>query len=153
MLCTVVTVNRQFFRSALTLMATAGIAIWFLASLSLAQLITGEIRGVVADESGANVPGAAVTLISESSGEERKTTSNEAGIFSFIAVPPATYTLRAEKAGFRTSERKQQVLGIGQNLNFPITLSVGQVNEKAHIELLELQPVDELGLLPGSVMQ
>lgn len=134
MLCTVVTVNRQFFRSALTLMAAAGIAIWFLASLSFAQLITGEIRGVVADESGANVPGVAVTLISESSGEERETTSNEAGIFSFVAVPPATYTLRAEKAGFRTFERTQQVMGIGQNLNFPITLSVGQVNEKVTVE-------------------
>lgn len=126
--------HRRFFRSALTLTTVLGFALWLLPGLSVAQLITGEIRGIISDASGATVPGVTVTLINESSGEERKNSTNEAGIFAFVAIPPATYTLRAEKSGFRTFERKQQALGIGQSFNFPISLSLGQVTEKVTVE-------------------
>ena len=112
----------------------AGIALLLLAGRMPAELVTGEIRGVIVDPSGANIPGVNVTLVNESSGEQRQATSNEAGIFVFVALPPATYTLRAEKTGFKTFERKQQVLAIGQNLSFPVTMFLGEVSEKMTVE-------------------
>ena len=62
-----------------------------------AQLVTGEIGASSSILLGANIPGVNVTLVNESSGEQRQATSNEAGIFVFVALPPATDTLRAEK--------------------------------------------------------
>jgi len=91
----------------------------FLATLTLfistakAQTTTATLTGTVFDVSGAVVPKADVTLRNESSGVLRRTVSNGDGYFTFAAVPPGSYTLRAEGTGFVAWEAKSVALNAG----------------------------------------
>src|SRR5688572_178937 len=70
-----------------------------------AQTFTGGLRGSVNDAGGV-LPGVSVTIINEGTQVSRETTTNASGEYSFSAVPPATYTIRAALTGFKTYERK-----------------------------------------------
>ena len=61
---------------------------------------TGTIDGIVRDTSGALVPGATVTLISEQSKAKRTTTSNGEGEFTITAIQSQTYDLVVTMKGF-----------------------------------------------------
>ena len=62
----------------------------------------GDISGAVKDATGAAIPAAQITVINVDTNATRTVASNEAGFFSFPALTPGTYNLKAEKAGFKT---------------------------------------------------
>jgi hypothetical protein len=96
----------------------------------LAQSVTGTVSGAVADSSGQAVPGATVTLLSERTGEARKTLTNQAGAYTFPSLQPGAYTLRVELQGFRTHERKNNVLTANEHLALGVVqLAIGSVTE------------------------
>jgi len=70
----------------------------------------GTITGAVLDTSKAVVPGAQITLVDQTSGEKRGSVSNGSGYFSFVAVPPGTYSVQVSHDGFATVQRKNIVL-------------------------------------------
>src|SRR5579875_2763868 len=75
-------------------------AIIFLASFAPGQTTTtGQITGIVTDPSSAAVAGANLT-VSDSSGVQRGVRSGEDGRYTVSLLPPGTYTMEAEKAGF-----------------------------------------------------
>jgi hypothetical protein len=77
-----------------------------LISVSLgAQSFQGGLRGVVKDPQGV-IPGATVTLVNDQNGVSRETVTNGVGEYSFPAIEPANYTVRASVQGFKTFERK-----------------------------------------------
>ena len=86
-----------------------------------AQTITGTISGTVADDSGAVIPGVEVVLLNERTGEQRKTTSYAGGDFTFPAIPPGTYTVKIDRAGFRGLVRTGIVLTSTQRLSLGMT--------------------------------
>ena len=61
---------------------------------------TGAIDGIVRDTSGALIPGASITLISEQSKARRTTVSNGEGYFTINAIQPETYDLVVAMKGF-----------------------------------------------------
>src|ERR671938_632282 len=63
------------------------------------------IQGTVTDTAGGVVPGATVTLTSKETNKTQTATSSDEGFYRFDQLAPGTYTLSAEKAGF-----KKQVL-------------------------------------------
>ena len=69
------------------------------ASLAIAQS-TSSLNGSVTDSSGATVAGAGVTLTDSATGLQRATTSNPAGLYQFLDVPPGDYRLEATANGF-----------------------------------------------------
>src|ERR671912_1003604 len=97
-------------------------------STAFAQTFTGAVRGVVSD-SGGVVPGVTVTLINEDNGASRDAVSNERGLYDFTAVPPGTYTVKAELTGFKTFENKGIRVGTQQFVQMDIRLDVGQLQE------------------------
>ena len=97
-------------------------------SSAWAQTFTGGVRGVVTD-SGGVVPGVTVTLVSEASGATRDAVSNDQGNYNFSAVPPGTYTVKAELTGFKTFENKGVRVGTQQFVTLDIKLDVGQLQE------------------------
>jgi hypothetical protein len=105
----------------------AGVAafVLFLAAFASAQS-TGTVTGTVADQSGAVVAKAKVTLHNEGTGDERSTTSNDSGYFSFGTVNPGTYTIKVSAANFKSYERKGLVVRPGdlRDVN-DIALAVG----------------------------
>src|SRR5437588_7848522 len=76
-----------------------------LASISLAQQLTGTLSGTVTDSAGAVVPNAKVTMKNEASGDIRTSVSNGSGYFSITAVQPGSYSVSVEAPGFKTWQR------------------------------------------------
>ena len=67
---------------------------------SLAQNLTGTLRGVVLDQQSRVVPDAAITLTSDNTGASLTTTSSSAGIYSFPDLPTGTYKIKVDANGF-----------------------------------------------------
>ena len=120
-----------------------------------AQTITGTISGSVVDSSGASVPAAKTVLLDEGTGSTRTSETNEAGIFTFDAVRPGTYTVKVEKQGFRAFERTHMVLG-GERApaGGHDRTTLGQTSETVTIqaqgELVKTDSAEHSGLLSAS---
>ena len=95
---------------------------------AIGQSFQGGMRGAVKDAQGV-IPGVTVTLTSDATGVSRDTVSNESGEYSFPALDPATYSIRAAVQGFKTFERKGIRIGAQQQITLDITLEVGTVAE------------------------
>ena len=73
--------------------------------ISHAQTATGQINGTLADASGAVVPGANVTVISQETGLTRETSTNESGDYTFPFLPVGLYTVQSNLEGFQQARR------------------------------------------------
>src|SRR3954465_8343030 len=93
-----------------------------------AQSFQGGLRGVVKDPQGV-IPGATVTLVNEQNGVSRETVTNGVGEYSFPAIEPALYTVRASVQGYKTFERKGIIISVQSFVALDITLEVGALEE------------------------
>ena len=66
---------------------------------TFAQSDLTSISGFVKDATGATVPNAQVSLVNESTNQERKTTTNETGYYIFTNIPSSSYTVNVDAAG------------------------------------------------------
>jgi Carboxypeptidase regulatory-like domain len=105
------------------------------------QTGTGEINGTVTDQSGAVVPGAAITLRNQSTGVESNTSTTSKGVFHFLNVLPGTYVLKVQASGFKIATFPAFVVGVSQLVTKDAQLSVGAVTQTvevaAHAPLLQ----------------
>jgi len=115
-------VNRKSVVSGLLLLI-------LFASLSFAQLDTGTISGMVADQTGAAVPGASVAIKHIETGVVRQLVTNEAGRYEAVALPVGTYEVTASLGGFQTFVRGGIALTVGRNAVVDMALRVGDVTE------------------------
>jgi hypothetical protein len=104
-----------------------------IAGLTFSQSATSSLRGSVTDPKGAVVQGATVTLSNPATGFSRATTSGTDGVYQFLEVPPATYTLTVAVAGFATVKREKVTLQVSQ----PATLDV-MMQVKGTTEIVEV---------------
>jgi hypothetical protein len=81
---------------------------------------TGTIQGRIADAQGAVLPGVTVTATSPSMPGVQTAVSSETGNYRFPAVPPGTYMLTYELAGFNPLKRD----GVEIRLGFTATVNV-----------------------------
>ena len=85
------------------MLAMALLALCAAAVPASAQITTGSVAGTVKDPQGGVIPGAPVTLISETRGTQLSDVfTNASGDFSFVNVPPDRYTLQVSMTGFKT---------------------------------------------------
>jgi len=127
-----------------TLAAGLCLFVLLLSTLSSAQS-TGTVTGTVADQSGAVVAKAKVSLKNEGTGDVRETTSNDSGYFSFGTVSPGTYTVKVTAANFKSFERKGLVLRQGDVRDVrDIALQVGTSSDVIEVTGVadEIAPVD-----------
>lgn len=97
-------------------------------SIAAYAQITGDLRGLVLDSSGAAVPAAKVVLRSVETGESRTQNSDGSGIFAFSLLRVGGYEIRVEKSGFRTSIARSEVL-TGEIASVRVSLEVGQISD------------------------
>src|SRR4029078_13389688 len=90
------------------LFATLIISIFVLSLTALTAVAqtTGSatLRGTVKDPQGAIIRGATGTLHNQRAKDGRSAKSSEDGTYTFAAVAPGTYPMKAEASGFKTSQ-------------------------------------------------
>ncbi len=91
---------------------------------------TASLRGVVTDPSGALLPKANVVLKNTSKGWQRDAVSGDDGGYVFTQIPPDTYAVAVESAGFAPEERQNIVLQVNQDVRIDFTLKVGSTSDK-----------------------
>ena len=96
---------------------------------ALAQRTTGDIRGLVTDESGAVLPGVAVTLKGRGVAGAPTTVTNEAGIYRFPNLTPGSYDITVELAGFSTSSQTGIQVALGGTAEVNVQLKVSTQSE------------------------
>jgi len=102
----------------------------FLGCLSLSsQTINGRLLGTIADQTGAALKGATVTVTDVQRGTNRTVTTDDDGNYLVPNLPPSTYKIRAEARGFKTSERPNIGLEVAQDIRVDLTLQTGSVSE------------------------
>lgn len=112
---------------------------------------TGSITGTVRDNTGASIPGAAVTITNTEQGTAYKTTSNAAGDYLQAALPPGIYDIRISATGFNDFETKGVVLRVSEKSRVDATLAVGEVKTAVTVESAVTQVQTETGEISGVV--
>ncbi len=104
------------------------------AALCLAQTGASRISGTVADSSGAVVPGVTVTAKNEATGVTHTQITTARGLYAFPALPVGSYTIIAELAGFKTTQKTGNILVVDTPLVVDVVLQVGGVSEVVNVE-------------------
>ncbi len=94
---------------------------------------TGSIAGSVIDQTGAALPGVAITAVNEATGRTRTAATSGQGTFRIDALPPSGYTVRAELKGFKTSEHRGVVLAGTGVVTLNISLPVAGAGEAVDV--------------------
>ena len=97
-------------------------------SIVAAQSYQGGLRGTVKDAQGV-IPGVTVTLVNNANGVSRDTVSNAVGEYSFPAVDPGAYSIKATVQGYKTFERKGLTVGTQSFVTLDIQLEIGAIEE------------------------
>ena len=103
-------------RSLLVLALVSGIV--------AAQQSRGSLRGMITDELGAAIVGASV-ILTDASGNDKKTTTNNDGIYSFTALAPGKYSVTALASGFaRSGVKEVEIAGQRQTLDLTLKITI-----------------------------
>jgi hypothetical protein len=92
------------------------------------------IVGTVTDPSGAAVPNASVTITNTETGQVRNLSSNTEGQYVAPDLRIGHYTVRAEAKGFKTAERKDFTLQVGDRARIDFPMQVGTAQEMITVE-------------------
>lgn len=111
---------------AVTFACLVGTALW-------AQAIFATLTGIVNDASGAVVANAQVTLRNAESGDERTTTTDNQGYYTFASIPVATYNLTITAPGFQGFKVNGIAMGGGEKRNVNASLQVGSTNQTVEV--------------------
>jgi len=107
----------------------------------LAQEVTGSIRGVVLDPSGAGVPSAEITATQVDTTLVRTAVADRSGAYVLVLLPVGHYRLEATAKGFRKFVQEGITLSVNESANIPIRLKIGLpsqlVQVRANAALIE----------------
>jgi hypothetical protein len=108
------------------------VVVWLIASVPCFAQTLGTITGEVKDDTGGVVPGVTVTATNKGTNAIREVQSNEAGAYSFPAMPPGPYVIKAELQGFRTVEQPVE-LHVEQTVRVDFSLQIGTLSETTQV--------------------
>jgi hypothetical protein len=110
-------------------------AIFLFSPAAKAQLYTGSVTGTVTDPSGASVPSAKVTLVDQNKGFSfTATTESATGRYVLRSIPPGTYKITVEAAGFQTQIRDGVTLDVSQNISLDFAMKIGSASEVVEVK-------------------
>lgn len=103
-------------------------------ALSMAQVSTARLEGLVQDATGAVVPGATVSVVNNRTQARAEVSVSPEGLFVFPSLQPGIYTLSVEAAGFRKAVVSNIELNVGATVSEIIKLEIGAVTESVVVE-------------------
>lgn len=101
-------------------------------SSALAQ--TAQIQGQVTDPQHAAVPNADVRVVNQATSVERRTKTNDTGMFSFPFLEPGHYKITVQAQGFNTAISDDLIVNVGQALVSNFELKVGTTEQTVTVE-------------------
>lgn len=115
--------------------ATIGIAAAILVwpGLVQAQDSRGTILGRVTDNTAGVTPGVEIQLSNAATGVTLRTTSNEVGGFRFPYLVSGSYTIVADKPGFKQFIREGIQVQVADSVEVNVILSIGDITEKIEV--------------------
>lgn len=131
----------------LLLTAVLGIAALYCFSAGLSSVVAQQgasatLRGIVRDPNGAVVLGSRVSATQRDTGVKRETTTNADGLYVLSNLPPGSYEIRIQAAGFSDRVSATPVaLQVGQSVTLDASLEVGPLGES--IDLVSEMPLVE----------
>src|SRR5579871_6038629 len=93
---------------------------------------TASLKGQVMDETGAVVPGAAITVAGPN-GITKSTTAQSDGSYSFVGLPPGKYTVRVSAPDLSQSQPVNAVLQSGSQ-SLDLRMKVASVTQQVTVE-------------------
>jgi hypothetical protein len=113
--------TRTLFASFVVSLLAAGSAV--------AQTSEGSLRGYVKDEQSGVLPGVTVTATSPALLSPVIAVSESDGLYRLNNLPPGTYTMTAELAGFATYRQQGILARAGSTFSIDIVMKVGNLAE------------------------
>jgi Carboxypeptidase regulatory-like domain len=112
---------------------TTGLLILLLCLSPARQVVAqggdGSLRGTVRDSQGGALPGVTVTATSAMMLSPSVTVTDGSGNYRLINLPPGTFKVTAELAGFSQFQREGILLRAASNFQVDITMEIGAVSE------------------------
>jgi hypothetical protein len=120
------------------------LALAILASDAFAQIAAeGTIRGYVRDDQGGVLPGVTLTATTRAASTSFTGVTDANGFYRLLNLPPGTYTLVAELAGFSKFERTGLEVRAELNIEVDVAMQLGSVAETIQVTgdtpMLEVQ--------------
>lgn len=130
------------------------LALWF-ACASLGQEVTGDIRGIVRDPSGAVVAGATVKVINTDRNETLRTlTTGSDGSYVAPYLPVGNYEVAVEASGFNKFIGPGITLNVNDHRIVDVTMQVGAVTTSVTVEqsavAVDSATAEAAGLISGT---
>ena len=102
----------------------------FLSLYGFTQQPTASLTGIVTDQAGAVVPGAAVTATNTATNFSRSATTNDEGLYVISNLPVGKYSVKIAASGFETKTSAGEVaLTVGQSVRLDAELKAGNIAE------------------------
>jgi Carboxypeptidase regulatory-like domain len=126
----------------------------FPANFASAQAIsTGTVVGIVADQTGAVIPGADITLTDTSTRSSRKTVANATGQYVFVSVAPGVYTVSASRQGFSTIVIRNQTVSVGTQTTADFKMPIGAQTNTVEVDANNGSDLQTLNATVGSTVE
>jgi hypothetical protein len=109
-----------------------GVVVWLLLVTPGYTQTLGTITGEVKDQSDSRIPGATVTAQNVATNAVRIQQSNEAGVYTFPAMPPGMYQVKAELQGFKVQQNAVE-LHVEETLRVDFRLELGTLTETTEV--------------------
>jgi hypothetical protein len=113
---------------------------------AFSQAVNGTIVGTVTDSSGAAVAGAKVTITETNTQITHGAITNDSGTYGFPDLPPGTYEVTVQMAGFKREAKSGIVLQANSSPRADLRLEPGDVTQtievQANAALLQTERAD-----------
>ena len=119
-------------RAFLKILALVAVSLLFISAIS-AQSSTASIGGAVADERGAVISGATVTIKNVGTGFSRTASTDGEGRFKFVSVPVGSYEVSVTATNFSKLVQSGIDLMVNQDAVVDLTLKPGSVSEVVNV--------------------
>ena len=105
----------------------------FQAVCAYGQAVSATLLGVVTDSSGAVIANAKVTITEVGTGVSHTSQANESGNYTFPDLPPGSYTVTIEAAGFKRETRTGVDVIVNSSVRVDAQLQPGNVSESVEV--------------------
>jgi hypothetical protein len=126
-------------------------AVLLLSVTARAQDTRGAILGRITDPTGSVIVGATVTGVNTQTGVHSSATTNSSGDYLLPYLIVGTYTITAEKAGFKKEVRPDIEIRVSDRITIDMSMEVGSQSESVQVTG-ETPLVDTSGVSMGQVL-